>query len=585
MLSFRQKIFLSYFLIFIIFTLLLYPVVYHVINRVQENNLRNQTRELIAFEQSASDMKTLIASLRQKEPFLFFRISLYDPREGFIYDSHDDINQEQKNLSDEPEIAEALKKGSGHDVRYSPLFGQDMSYVALAFNFQGQKYVLRTSFPNGQIQELTHDYIFTFLSLALGVLLAFCLLAWLIIHYLTRPVKLIINAIRPYQLGKTEHIPEIKISKEFGSQDEFENLAQTFNSLSKRIEQQIATLIQERNDKIAILESLGEGVIAVDREMNVVYVNHLTESFLGMSRDQLVGKNFADIKQPQCYQIISEAQLKKVAVTTILKPEGKPKRYLDVIAVPRGSEGTIVVLQDTTSLHKVIELGRDFIANASHELKTPITIIRGFAETLHDHPELPLEVSKGITEKIVKNCQRMDILVKNLLTLAAIDEGLPKSRLQECDLSDLVQQAKQTVLDIYHTASIDVITKGEPPFTLLADGDLFLQALLNLLDNAVKYSKPPAKVIVHIEKKAEEFVIQISDQGIGIPQEDLDRIFERFYVVDKSHSRSLGGSGLGLSIVERIVEKHQGRIHLESTLGKGTTFTLIFPIEEEEEKY
>jgi len=223
-------------------------------------------------------------------------------------------------------------------------------------------------------------------------------------------------------------------------------------------------------------------------------------------------------------------------------------------------------------------MGRDFIANASHELKTPITIIRGFAETLHDHPELSREVNKEITQKIVSNCQRMDILVKTLLTLAAIDEGIPSSRLQECDIQDLIEQTRQTVLAVHPNANITIETKGKAPFRLRVDSDLFMQAILNLLDNAVKYSKPPAQVVVTIEKRRDELLFQISDKGKGIPEEDLDRIFERFYSVDKSYSRTLGGSGLGLSIVERIVEKHMGEIDVESTLGEGSTFTIALPI-------
>jgi len=264
----------------------------------------------------------------------------------------------------------------------------------------------------------------------------------------------------------------------------------------------------------------------------------------------------------------------------VIKPERKQKRYFDAVAVPRGKGGAILVLQDKTGLHKVIERGRDFIANASHELKTPITIIRGFAETLHDHPELTREVYGEITDKIVSNCQRMDTLVKNLLTLAAVDEGLPRSRLQECDIYDLAEQAKLTILSVHPDAKITIETKGEEPFYLMADNDLFFQAILNLLDNAVKYSKPPAKVTIRIEKYPSEFLIRVKDNGVGIPAEDLDRIFERFYAVDKSHSRSLGGSGLGLSIVERIVEKHQGKIEVESQLGKGTTFTITLPVQD-----
>jgi two-component system phosphate regulon sensor histidine kinase PhoR len=409
-------------------------------------------------------------------------------------------------------------------------------------------------------------------------LFLFGLLAWGLVFYFTKPVKQILNEIRQYQEGKEDTLPEIHLQS--GVKDEFTVLADTLNSLSKKIKNQIQSLTRERNNKSAILESLGEGVVAVDQMMTVTYINHMAEVFLDVKKEEMTGRSFMLAKQPLVHRMIHEAQARKEPALAVLKVEKKPKRYLDAIAVPRGNEGAILVLQDKTGLHKVIELGRDFIANASHELKTPITIIRGFAETLHDHPELSHEVYKEITQKIVSNCQRMETLVRNLLTLAAIDEGLPSSRLQECDLYDLVDQAKQTILTVHPHA--EIIIESAPEMYLLADGDLLLQAILNLLDNAVKYSKPPARVKVLLEKSSSEVIIKVIDQGLGIPQEDLDRIFERFYAVDKSHSRSLGGSGLGLSIVERIVEKHRGSIHVESELGKGSTFILTFPQSNEE---
>lgn len=577
---FRQKILISYLVIFLIFTVLLYPVVTTLIEEIQERNLRSRTEEIIASIVTAPNFRNLIERLKQREKFLFFRVSLFTSKEGYLYDSHRQLGGLQNELIlSHPEVQEALANGTGYDVRFSPLFGQEMAYMAVPFEYDGKKYVMRTAFPYGEIAHLTHDLTLTFLLLGVVVLLLYSLFAWFIIHFLTRPVTQIIQAIQPYQLGKAEHIPEIKLSKEIKPNDEFGQLAETLNSLTKKIEGQIASLTHERNEKSAILESLVEGVVAVDQTMTVIYMNKMAEIFLGISEEELVGKPFSLAGQQACEELIHEAQEKQQPILLVIKPERKQKRFIDAVAVPRGKKGgAILVLQDKTSLHKVIELGRDFIANASHELKTPITIIRGFAETLHDHPELSRDMNREITEKIVTNCQRMDTLVKNLLTLAAIDEGLPRSRLQECDLVDLIEQAIQTILAVHPDALITIKTPEKDTFHLLADSDLFLQAILNLLDNAVKYSKPPARVEIFIEKNPLEFIIRICDQGIGIPQEDLDRIFERFYAVDKSHSRSLGGSGLGLSIVERIIEKHQGKIEVESTLNKGTTFTITLPI-------
>lgn len=583
--SFRQKIFISYLIVFLIFTTLLYPIVTSLIERIQETNLRKATETLITNLSNAPTLADLIDRLKKSEKFNFFRISLLTLKEGYLYDSHSQIEGfENERLLTQPEVEEALAKKTGYAIRYSPLFGQEMAYMAVRFAFQGTDYVLRTASPYGQIASLTHDLALTFLILGIVILLLFSFLAWFIIHYLTRPVTQIIQAIKPYQMGKAKHIPQIKLGREIRPNDEFGQLAETFNSLTQRIEDQIASLTHEKNEKSAILESLVEGVVAVDQSLIVIYMNKTAETFLGLSEKELVGKSFSLANEPTCEEMIHEAQKKQQPILRVLKPERKQKkRYIDAVAVPRGDKGgAILVLQDKTGLHKVIELGRDFIANASHELKTPITIIRGFAETLHDHPELSREVYREITEKIVSNCQRMDTLVKNLLTLAAVDEGLPRSRLQECDFIDLTEQAIQTILAVHPDAQIKVTTEGDESFHLMADSDLVLQAILNLLDNAVKYSKPPAKIHIHIEKSPTEFRIRISDQGIGIPQEDLDRIFERFYAVDKSHSRSLGGSGLGLSIVERIIEKHSGKIEVDSELGIGTTFLITLPIYEED---
>jgi len=580
--SFRKKIFIGYLAVFLIFALLLYPVITRLINVIQERNLLHRTHELVTSIQKAPNLDHAIESLRNSEKYLFFRVSLLDAKNGYLYDSHvQELTLKKGKLPNKPEVIEAIKKGTGYNVRYSSIFNQEMAYMAVRFDYQGRTYVLRSAFPYGQIANLAQDLVFTYLLLGLAILLLFSLMAWMIIHFLTRPVTQIIEAIKPYQLGKTEHIPQIQLN--LRSHDEFGQLAETLNSLTRRIENQIASLTHAKNEKSAILESLVEGVVAVDQDLVIIYMNKASGILLNLDDKALVGKSFSLVDLPSCVELIEEAQKKQEPMSLVLQPQKKQKRFLEVVVVPRGKAGgAIVVLQDKTGLHKILELGRDFIANASHELKTPITIIRGFAETLYDHPELSREVYREITEKIVSNCQRMDTLVKNLLTLAAVDEQLPRSRLQECDFLDLVEEAKQTILAVHPDAKINIETNGQEPFYLMADSDLIHQAILNLFDNAIKYSKPPAKITVLLEKSPTALSLHISDKGIGIPPEDIDRIFERFYAVDKSHSRSMGGSGLGLSIVERIIERHQGKIEVESTLGAGTTFHITLPIHDED---
>ena len=577
--NFRKKILISFFVVFFCFVVFIYPMMTELIVLIQKRNLYKLTVALINKVKSSPNEETLISNVKELNKVLFFRITLFDTSGRYLFDSyqsHEDFGEERKYT--EKELAQTIKKGQKYEVHFSKIFGQNMAYMSLSFDFHGKKYIIRTGFPYGQITSLTHDFTLMFMILSSTILLLFCLFALFIIHVLTRPVQRIIEIIKPYQLGKIDKIPNIPLDHAVNPDDEFDKLAETLNSLSSRIDAHISSITNEKNEKSAILESLVEGVIAVDENMDIIYMNRMASIFLGVSEPDILGRNFSVVKNKRCQKLILDAQKSGHPVVLVIKPERKQKRFFDAVAIPRDVGGAILVLQDKTGLHKVIEMGRDFIANASHELKTPITIIRGFAETLNEHPELTREMYKEITAKIVSNCNRMYTLVKNLLTLASVDEGLPLSRLQECDLYDLSEQAKNTVLSIHHEANITVEAKGKEPCTLLLDSDLFFQAILNLLDNAVKYSKPPAKVAVTIEKQENDFVIRVSDEGMGIPEEDLDRIFERFYAVNKSHSRSLGGSGLGLSIVERIIEKHNGKIEVESKLGVGTTFIITLPI-------
>jgi two-component system phosphate regulon sensor histidine kinase PhoR len=339
-------------------------------------------------------------------------------------------------------------------------------------------------------------------------------------------------------------------------------------------------IADEQSEKEAILESLAEGVIAVDAKMNVSYVNFIASKMIAIARREILGKAFPSAKDTlhqqllhKCRFMLEFCQKRRTVLSDSICLGDNKKVYLDLIAVPKTKgNGAILILQDKSSHYKVLEMGKDFVANASHELRTPITIIRGFVETLQDLPELPPDMVVDITEKIVRNCQRMDTLIKNLLTLADL-ENLAGSRFQQCDLVALAEICRQVVLSVYEDAQIS-IEKSHESISVAADPDIFELAIINLLDNAAKYSNPPAQITIAIENEGEEASMSISDKGIGIPSADLEHIFERFYTVDKAHSRRLGGAGLGLSIARTIIEKHQGKISVASEVGKGTTFTI-----------
>ena len=260
--------------------------------------------------------------------------------------------------------------------------------------------------------------------------------------------------------------------------------------------------------------------------------------------------------------------------TFVLHNEGKV--YLDLIAAPKPyRSGTILVLQDKSTQHQILEIGKDFIANASHELRTPITIIKGFAETLQEIRTITPELLDDIVEKIVRNCQRMESLVKNLLTLSDI-ERLPRARLQDCDIVGLLESCRQMVLAVHPGVEVRIKAPSDE-LIIRADPDLLELALMNLMENGVKYSSETAKIELVVRWRDRDIEIDVTDHGIGIPPEDLSHVFERFYTVDKARSRRMGGAGLGLSLVKTVIEKHGGSIAVKSVVGKGTTFTVRLP--------
>lgn len=221
-----------------------------------------------------------------------------------------------------------------------------------------------------------------------------------------------------------------------------------------------------------------------------------------------------------------------------------------------------------------------FIENASHELRTPLTIIRGFVETLADFPKLPSQKRKEIIEKVLKTCGRLERVIQGLLRLAELENGPCRSFEHPVDLLALAETAKEELLLLFPKAVVEIRAPLER-YEVLADGDLMALALSNLLENSAKYAKdeaPKISLSLSLEEGAVQF--EVEDEGIGISEEDLPYIFDRFYAVDKARSRKAGGAGLGLSIVKAIVESHGGEIHAASTLGQGTLFTIRFPARE-----
>lgn len=588
-LRFRTKIFLSQLLLFFLFVLLVFPFVEKTVTRIAHRSLYEFANNLIRNLNGADGEEYLVHYLQRPEFFTFFRVSLLNAKGQLIYDSHLSRLWGDKFIpfypTEHPEVIEAIEQGQGYSEGYSQIFLRRFIYIAKSFEVAGEKYILRLAFPYYQLEELYRNFDIGFWILSLVLLLFFAITMWLIFYRLSRPISDIIKAIAPYQRGDVDKFPKIHIKASKNQNDEFVRLVMTLNSLSERVQEHIQSLKEERDEKEAILESLGEGVISVDRSMRIRYINYIGSKMLGIHKNKLLGLIFPKNKGigvstglvQKTKELLMQCQREHAILNDFFLLEEGRKVYLDLVAAPKSSgNGAIVVLQDKSSNYKMVEMGKDFVANASHELRTPITIIKGFAETLHDHPMMSPTMLSDVTEKILRNCIRMENLVKKLLVLTDI-ENLQETRFKLIDLVTVVENCCHEIGKL-HPEAVLSIEKNAQVIKLEGDSDLIELAITNIIENGIKYSKNKPEIMISLESFLENVKIAIRDNGIGIPENDIDHIFERFYTVDKTHSRKLGGAGLGLSIVKTIVEKHSGMINADSVLGKGTCFTIILPV-------
>lgn len=565
----------------------MFPFITHWVQTIVLQSMESRATEIIANIKDAPNNNVLVRKLKEQKGTMFFRTSIITNEHKILYDSHTKgllgPKFSQDYIVDHPEVLQAFQEGTGYHEGYSQILNQKFAYLAKAFDFHGKTYVLRTAFPYQYIKETIHDFEIGFLGLASLILLLFSLMTWIVMHNLAKPIQRIINAVKPYQEGTQTTLPAIELSRS-SANDDFNKLASTLNSLSLKIQNHIDTITKERNEKETILESLVEGVVAVDDNMKIAYANHMAMKLLNQTNG-LIGKEFDSLQQPQCINLLQHCQNEKKPLSDTMEifNEGK-KLYLDIVAAPKkDNTGAILVLEDKTAHYKIFEMRRDFIANASHELKTPITVIRGYAEALHDNPNLPAEKQLEVTSKILRNCNRMAALIKDLLTLADID-NIPSSRLYLFDLGELAEYCSSLVLQTFPDAQIKIDKKKEE-ILLFADSDLLELAIANLIENAAKYSNRPSQILITIDEIGDDVILKVTDKGMGIPLPDQEHIFDRFYTVDKAHSQKMGGSGLGLSIVKTIIEKHFGTITLESEIGKGSTFTIRLPSQKKDIDY
>ncbi len=414
-------------------------------------------------------------------------------------------------------------------------------------------------------------------SVAGALVFFYLLFLALFLHRFSSPLERIIDAIIPYD----EDFSTRLAIENWGRNSPFTQFAISLNTLIEKAGSHIQHSREKDREMEGILDSLNEGVIAFNVLSKVTFVNDKACDMLKISRVDLIGKSLESIRDVgglfrKCHDIVIKAlQTSEMASEKWVSEDV----FFDLVASSLVHQtGAILVLQDKTSDWKMVELGKNFIANSSHELRTPITIIRGFAEMLTSKTGLSPKITLEITNKIVRTCDRLDKLVKSLLTITDL-ENFSEDRFQPCNLMSLLENCKYVLVTAYPDVEITMKGLDEKNF-VLGDFGLLDLAITNLLENAVKYSSVPKKIQINVQQQGPGVSISVQDHGIGIPLKDLPHIFDRFYTVDKARSRKSGGAGLGLSMVKLVIEKHHGEISVTSEPGKGSCFTLKIPLHE-----
>jgi len=331
----------------------------------------------------------------------------------------------------------------------------------------------------------------------------------------------------------------------------------------------------------AIFSAMRDGLLVVDAERRITLLNAALQELFALKDDPLGASFLETLRDANVEEAISETFRRREPVQREIVIAN---RQLQINSVPMGKDngdivGAVVLFHDITELKRADEMRRDFVANVSHELRTPLSILRGYIETMRDDPKMPRAESARILEVMEQHSKRLGLLANDLLTLAQLESGTSSPQLNDVDfgqfLAGLVRDWKRKFMAKNLKVAIDL----PADFSIVrADEALLREIFDNLLDNAVKYSSKHGEIHLGAQRRGSEIVLSVSDDGVGIGQEDLPRIFERFYRADKARSGELGGTGLGLSIVKHIAQLHGGRVEAESELGRGTRIRVILPV-------
>ncbi len=501
--------------------------------------------------------------------------------DGSVIADSEEHPEAMDNHARRPEVMEALSKRVGVSVRYSRTLDQDFMYLALPIERNTETVgFVRVAVPLTSVRSQVAHARKVVLFGAVGAAILALLLGFVVANRITKPLRemsVVANAI-----ASGDYDQRVRVDR----QDEIGSLAATLNWMNNQLRDQVEAMTDDRNKMAAILTGMVEGVIAIDRDERIVHLNAAAERIMCLSSEECVGRRIWEATRVREVSEALNAAMRdqRVTIGEVRLAQPQSEQVIQLVATPLRDAnekltGALVVLHDVSELRQLEAVRRDFVANISHELKTPLAAIRGLVETVIDDKGMGQETHDRFLDKIQSQSARLNSLVSDLLTISRLESENAAADFRPLDLREPVGESLQSLVPSVDAKKLELNrTVPSSPVDIIGNREALRELVDNLVGNSIKYTPSGGRVDVRLRAEGDWAVLEVEDTGIGIAPADQSRVFERFYRVDKARSRELGGTGLGLSIVKHVALSHGGSVSLRSAMGEGSIFRVQVPL-------
>ena len=480
-----------------------------------------------------------------------------------------------------PEIAEALAGRTGVSTRFSNTLQQQLMYVAVAVSEEGRTAaVVRAALPLTELKDEINTLTGRVVIAGLIIAALAAVLSLLISRKVTQPLEDLRRGAEQFAQGDLNYTLQVSKYEEIGG------LAQAMNQMAGQLHDRIWTVVRQRNEQEAILASMVEGVLAVDTAERILTINKAAVRLFRVQPDEARGRSVQEIvRNSELHHLVAETLRSSQPVEGSIELTGNGERHLQVHGTTLRDDhgravGAVMVLNDITRVRRLENVRREFVANVSHELRTPITSIKGFVETLLDGALESPDEARRFLEIAARHADQLNAIIEDLLSLSRIEQGTESGGIDMHfqPVGRVVRNAIQSCAVRAGEKSVKLETEGDLGAEAMVNASLLEQALVNLIGNAITYGPAEGTVHVGAVRREGSIDIYVADSGPGIDPKHHERLFERFYRIDKGRGRTGGGTGLGLAIVKHIALAHGGRVTIDSKVGAGSTFTIHLPV-------